>query len=238
MPRRVETETGSPYRLHVERYRDGCGADECAFAKRVVHCRGDLPADVVFVGEAPGESEDCIGRPFVGPAGHLLDQIVARSCGRRLVCLACERGHLLSLDRRAVDDDGGNDQVYCGLNMHEDEWRPVRVAFANLVGCVPRTGPGTAKQEPSFEQVEACAPRLTELLAIARPRLVVLVGAVARSHMTPGFVSAASMPGSVRYVEEIVHPSAVLKGSVAARALTVQRCVHKVQDALDRVEDL
>jgi DNA polymerase len=28
----------------------------------------------VFVGEQPGDSEDLAGKPFVGPAGRLLDQ--------------------------------------------------------------------------------------------------------------------------------------------------------------------
>lgn len=38
-----------------------------------------LPCDIVFVGEAPGPSEDTLGLPFVGPAGRLLDQIIERS---------------------------------------------------------------------------------------------------------------------------------------------------------------
>jgi DNA polymerase len=35
---------------------------------------GSAKADVVFVGEQPGDQEDLEGRPFVGPAGKLLDQ--------------------------------------------------------------------------------------------------------------------------------------------------------------------
>lgn len=31
---------------------------------------------MVFVGEAPGVSENALGIPFIGPAGHLLDQII------------------------------------------------------------------------------------------------------------------------------------------------------------------
>lgn len=45
--------------------------------------RGTVPCDVLFVGEAPGASEDVIGRPFVGPAGHLLDEIIKNSVGSR-----------------------------------------------------------------------------------------------------------------------------------------------------------
>jgi len=33
---------------------------------------GHIPADVMFIGEGPGKSEDALGEPFVGPAGRLL----------------------------------------------------------------------------------------------------------------------------------------------------------------------
>lgn len=38
---------------------------------------GDLRADWLFVGEAPGDEEDARGQPFVGEAGQLLDKMVA-----------------------------------------------------------------------------------------------------------------------------------------------------------------
>jgi len=38
---------------------------------------GDPEAELVFVGEAPGEREDQVGRPFVGRAGQKLDEIIA-----------------------------------------------------------------------------------------------------------------------------------------------------------------
>lgn len=37
---------------------------------------GDPDADLMFVGEAPGEDEDLSGEPFVGRAGQLLDKIL------------------------------------------------------------------------------------------------------------------------------------------------------------------
>ena len=37
---------------------------------------GNPHADIVFVGEGPGENEDLQGRPFVGRAGQLLDKII------------------------------------------------------------------------------------------------------------------------------------------------------------------
>ena len=41
---------------------------------RAVLGEGPIGADIAFVGEQPGDLEDRAGRPFVGPAGKLLDQ--------------------------------------------------------------------------------------------------------------------------------------------------------------------
>jgi DNA polymerase len=43
---------------------------------QVVFGTGNPEADLVFVGEAPGEAEDRQGEPFVGPAGELLTRII------------------------------------------------------------------------------------------------------------------------------------------------------------------
>jgi uracil-DNA glycosylase len=44
---------------------------------RAVFGEGDAGADLMFVGEAPGYHEDQQGRPFVGQAGKLLEQLLA-----------------------------------------------------------------------------------------------------------------------------------------------------------------
>jgi len=46
--------------------------------RTVVFGEGSPKADLVFVGEAPGEEEDLQGRPFVGRAGKFLDQMIER----------------------------------------------------------------------------------------------------------------------------------------------------------------
>jgi uracil-DNA glycosylase family 4 len=43
----------------------------------VVFGEGDPQATIMFVGEGPGEVEDQTGRPFVGPAGQKLDEVLA-----------------------------------------------------------------------------------------------------------------------------------------------------------------
>jgi len=44
---------------------------------QVVWGDGAATARVVFIGEAPGRKEDEGGRPFIGAAGHLLDELLA-----------------------------------------------------------------------------------------------------------------------------------------------------------------
>ncbi len=46
--------------------------------KNVVFGEGSAQAQVMFVGEAPGAREDEQGRPFVGPAGQLLTDIIEK----------------------------------------------------------------------------------------------------------------------------------------------------------------
>ena len=50
----------------------------CALAKNSnpVLGEGNPKADIMFIGEAPGEQENKLGRPFVGPAGKFLDELL------------------------------------------------------------------------------------------------------------------------------------------------------------------
>lgn len=140
----------SPWQRHV---RDWGGCTRCELSKgRTFVClaRGELPSDILFVGEAPGRSEDLVeiapgsglGTPFVGPAGKLLDSMVAVALG-----------------------PPGD--------------RP-RLCFTNLVGCVPLDSDGDKAGEPEPRHIKACAPRLAALVAMAGPKLIVCVGRLPR----------------------------------------------------------
>src|SRR5947209_1407640 len=53
----------------------GCkGCDLYRNATQAVLGEGPVTARIVMVGEQPGDREDLAGRPFVGPAGGLLDR--------------------------------------------------------------------------------------------------------------------------------------------------------------------
>lgn len=49
----------------------------CATRNNIVFGTGNPRAEILFVGEAPGEDEDLQGKPFVGRAGQLLTKMIA-----------------------------------------------------------------------------------------------------------------------------------------------------------------
>ena len=59
-----------------------CGL--CENRRNVVFGVGNRKADIMFIGEGPGEQEDLRGEPFVGAAGKLLDDML----------------HIIDLDRK------------------------------------------------------------------------------------------------------------------------------------------
>ena len=56
--------------------RDCSRCELCQGRTNIVFGVGNRTADVMFVGEGPGEQEDLQGIPFVGPAGKLLDEML------------------------------------------------------------------------------------------------------------------------------------------------------------------
>jgi len=64
----------------TELYQEIANCRDCELVKyrtKVVPGEGSEDADLLFIGEAPGWHEDQQGRPFVGPAGAFLDQLLA-----------------------------------------------------------------------------------------------------------------------------------------------------------------
>jgi len=49
------------------------------FATQTVFGEGPLNANIMFVGEQPGDQEDLAGRPFVGPAGAIFDEALDKA---------------------------------------------------------------------------------------------------------------------------------------------------------------
>lgn len=68
---------------------------------RSVFARGAPTAEVVFVGEGPGFHEDRTGLPFVGPAGQLLDKMIAAMGFERDAVYVCNVVKCRPPDNRA-----------------------------------------------------------------------------------------------------------------------------------------
>jgi uracil-DNA glycosylase family protein len=84
MPREIDTAAPLiPSRPTVNKLRDA--AAECRACDlwktgtQTVFGEGRQTSTVMFIGEQPGNSEDLEGRPFVGPAGNLLDRALAEA---------------------------------------------------------------------------------------------------------------------------------------------------------------
>jgi DNA polymerase len=84
VPAGGETESAAAYlpkRPTLERLREA--AKECRGCHlwergtQTVFGEGARSAEVMLVGEQPGDQEDVAGKPFVGPAGRILDQALA-----------------------------------------------------------------------------------------------------------------------------------------------------------------
>lgn len=64
------------YQDHYNKWRKCKLCGLCNNRTLIVLGKGKIPCDVLFIGEAPGDSEDVLGMPFVGPAGFLLDRTI------------------------------------------------------------------------------------------------------------------------------------------------------------------
>lgn len=66
--------------------RAAAGCQACALwsrATQTVFGEGPAPTWLMLIGEQPGDQEDVAGRPFVGPAGRVLDEALAAAGVRR-----------------------------------------------------------------------------------------------------------------------------------------------------------
>lgn len=140
MPPRQAKVQRSPlelYKEHKERWKGGCGAEECSRARKIVFARGTIPARILFIGEGPGISEDVLGKPFIGPAGELLQRIIDDSIPPEVTYVLYNMVGCMP-----TDDDGDksgtptDEQVTaCAPKLQEF----VKIANPDLIVCVGAT---------------------------------------------------------------------------------------------------
>ena len=119
----------------LDEIRKECeGCRKCSLAEtrtNIVFGVGNPHADVMFVGEAPGEKEDLSGIPFVGAAGKLFDKyLVAVGIPREEVYIA----NMLKCRPPKNRDPKPEEQDLCIEYLREQ----VRAVSPKLIVCLGR----------------------------------------------------------------------------------------------------
>jgi len=117
----------------------GCTAcDLYRDATQTVFGEGATGAEVMLVGEQPGDGEDKAGRPFVGPAGRLLDEALGEAgIDRRLAYVTNVVKHF-KFERRGrlrLHKKPNADEVHACFPWLEAELRVVRPRVLVLLGA-------------------------------------------------------------------------------------------------------
>jgi len=115
----------------------------------------------MVVGEAPGEQEDLRGEPFVGPAGALLD--------RMLAALGLSRGPAPGADTVDIADAADAADAAAAADRDADPARQVYIT--NTLKCRP---PRNRNPEP--QEMQRCEPFLQRQIALVQPRLILAMG--------------------------------------------------------------
>ena len=115
----------------IEAFNGGKLKESCT---NTVVYDGTVGAELLVIGEGPGSQEDQHGLPFVGPAGKLLDRMLA------------------SINRFRTENT---------LITNVNYWRP----------------PGN--RNPTEEELALCRPFVERMITLAKPKLILSVGAVA-----------------------------------------------------------
>ncbi len=138
---RIKTERCSGCRLAAKR-------------TNTVFGEGNPDADIMFIGEGPGEDEDLTGRPFVGKAGQLLTKIIENG-----MKIPREQVYIANIVkcRPPANRDPMPDEAQCCIGFLKEQIRIVnpkvlillgKVAMKNLLGI---ESPMSKARETSYE---------------------------------------------------------------------------------------
>jgi DNA polymerase len=184
MPRQVYPTAAAfmPEKRTLPNLREAAAACKgCDLWKRgtqTVFGEGSPHARVFMVGEQPGDKEDLQGRPFVGPAGAVLDK---------------------ALQAAGID----RNEVYVTNIVKHFKWEP--------------RGKRRLHKKPNALEISACRPWLDAEIEVARPDVVVLLGASAAQGLLGRDFRVSQQRGEwVRsdiapFVMATVHPSSILR---------------------------
>jgi DNA polymerase len=189
----------------VRRQAEDCRA--CRLYKtgtQTVFGEGPEKPTVMMVGEQPGDAEDLAGRPFVGPAGKLLDRAMAEA----------------GLDRT---------RVYVTNVVKHFKWEP--------------RGKRRIHAKPNSAEIAACRPWLEAEIALAKPRVIVCLGATAAQALLGRAFKVSKQRGLfvdsplASRVMATVHPSSILRApDEGTRHAELKRLVSELKRVAAELE--
>lgn len=138
---------------HVEKWNACKSCPLGRMAHRHVLGRGELPCHVLFIGEAPGKTENLRGEPFVGRAGTILNQMIgdlAQRVGHFTYCItntvACRPTDFLGGPNRAPHLE---EMTCCRSRLIE----MLRMAAPKIVIALGKVAAGQLSDIKEFEVV-------------------------------------------------------------------------------------
>ncbi|MDB5640932.1 MAG: uracil-DNA glycosylase [Hyphomicrobiales bacterium] len=84
-----------------------------ANATQTVFGEGGADAELLFVGEQPGDNEDLVGRPFIGPAGQMFDRALAEAG------IARDRAYVTNAVKHFKNEPRGKRRIHKSPNISE-----------------------------------------------------------------------------------------------------------------------
>jgi len=186
----------------------GCTAcDLYKSGTQTVFGEGSRHAKIMFVAEQPGDKEDLEGRPFVGPAGRILDKALTA----------------VGIDRT---------ETYVTNAVKHFKWEP--------------RGKRRIHKKPNQLEIMACRPWLEAEIAVAKPEIVVCLGATAAQSLLGSGFKVTERRGEMiphrlaPWVTATVHPSSILRAPGEEQrheqmAMFLED-LRKVRRAMDKVE--
>jgi uracil-DNA glycosylase len=175
----------------------------------IVFGEGNPDAPVLIIGEGPGAEEEATGLPFVGPAGQMMNQLLAYTSDDP------EIQELAKWYSKTSHTKANEDKFHAKVF----EWRKENFFITNVVSCRPPDN-----RAPLPAEVKACFERLYNIIYIVDPMLIITVGKTALEALTKktaeitkkrGSLFEVEIPGRVtpvRYpVVPVLHPSYLLR---------------------------
>jgi len=170
----------------------------------IVFADGNPDADVMIIGEAPGEVEDQTGIPFVGDSGRLMNKLIAMT-----------------------SDDSGIQELWkwfkpmkrasrqAETHFHEKmfEYRREQFFVTNIVACRPEDN-----VTPVAAWAKACWERVRNLIYIVDPILIISSGKVALETLTGKKMEITKKHGQIFEVE--------IRGNIAPIIYPVMATFH------------